>query len=386
MSAGAGSTRTGDPTRPRRRGRSAPGPRPLRRLRPDLPRELTATIDAALQTRRSTPADAGGTGNRDRGLARPARRGSAAPIAAAAAEGRRRRRRRGARGPARGRSRHRSTVGFQPVSPSRRTAPASAKGAPDQRLAQPRESDRRPCRGGIQPRLQLRGPAGRAGAAAGEGNGLPQDRGRPAGLRPERVHGLPLEPRPGQARGIRALTRAGALRLSPRARPPPQLRPPDPSRGRVQDRRAAPPRRVRDPGAAGEAAGARGRGRRPRARRATRWSTPRCARRPSRRPEAAQAATVATRAVVSVDDRRYVLEGPRATIGRAKDAACVLRDPNVSRHHAELRRTSTGDWTIADLGSTNGIKVNGRRVSSTRLGPGDEVTLGTTTFLFDVEQ
>ena len=97
-------------------------------------------------------------------------------------------------------------------------------------------------------------------------------------------------------------------------------------------------------------------------------------------------ATVATRAVVSVDDRRYVLEGPRATIGRAKDAACVLRDPNISRHHAELRRTSTGDWTIADLGSTNGIKVNGRRVSSTRLGPGDEVTLGTTTFLFDVEQ
>ena len=102
-------------------------------------------------------------------------------------------------------------------------------------------------------------------------------------------------------------------------------------------------------------------------------------------PEAS-ARQVATRAVVAVDDRRYVLEGPRATIGRAKDAECVLRDPNVSRHHAELRRTSSGDWTIADLGSTNGIKVNGRRVSSTRLGPGDEVTLGTTTFLFDVEQ
>ena len=45
-----------------------------------------------------------------------------------------------------------------------------------------------------------------------------------------------------------------------------------------------------------------------------------------------------------------------------------------------------GDWTIADLGSTNGIKVNGRRVASTRLSPGDQVTLGTTTFLFDIEQ
>ena len=49
---------------------------------------------------------------------------------------------------------------------------------------------------------------------------------------------------------------------------------------------------------------------------------------------------VATRAVVSLDDRRYVLEGPRATIGRSKDAECVLRDPNVSRRHAELRRSA----------------------------------------------
>jgi FhaA, N-terminal domain/FHA domain len=95
---------------------------------------------------------------------------------------------------------------------------------------------------------------------------------------------------------------------------------------------------------------------------------------------------VATRAVVTVDDRRYVLEGPRATIGRSKDADCVLRDPNVSRHHAELRRSPQGDWTIADLGSTNGIKVNGRRVGSTRLTSGDRVTLGTTTFGFDVER
>ncbi len=97
-------------------------------------------------------------------------------------------------------------------------------------------------------------------------------------------------------------------------------------------------------------------------------------------------AEVATRAVVSLDDRRYVLEGPRATIGRAKDADCVLRDPNVSRHHAELRRSAAGEWTIADLGSTNGVKINDRRVGSARLNAGDRVTLGTTTFQFDVEQ
>ena len=48
--------------------------------------------------------------------------------------------------------------------------------------------------------------------------------------------------------------------------------------------------------------------------------------------------------------------------------------------------TSTGDWQIVDLGSTNGIKVNGRRVASSRSAPGDQVTLGTTTFSFDIEQ
>jgi hypothetical protein len=107
---------------------------------------------------------------------------------------------------------------------------------------------------------------------------------------------------------------------------------------------------------------------------------------PPEKEPAGRRAEVATRAVVTVEERRYVLDGPRATIGRSKDADCVLRDPNVSRHHAELRRSPQGDWTIADLGSTNGIKVNGRRVGSTRLASGDQVTVGTTTFLFDIER
>jgi FHA domain/Protein of unknown function (DUF3662) len=97
-------------------------------------------------------------------------------------------------------------------------------------------------------------------------------------------------------------------------------------------------------------------------------------------------AEVTTRAVVTVDDRRYVLDAERSTVGRSRDADCVLRDPNVSRHHAELRRSVAGEWTIADLGSTNGVKVNGRRVGSTRLKSGDQVTLGTTTFRFDIER
>jgi hypothetical protein len=105
-----------------------------------------------------------------------------------------------------------------------------------------------------------------------------------------------------------------------------------------------------------------------------------------KRSEQGMEALVETRAVVSLEDRRYVLDGPRATIGRSKSAECVLSDPNVSRRHAELRRSDSGDWQIVDLGSTNGVKVNGRRVSSTRLSPGDQVTIGTTTFHFDIEQ
>ena len=93
-----------------------------------------------------------------------------------------------------------------------------------------------------------------------------------------------------------------------------------------------------------------------------------------------------TRAIVSLDDRRYVLDGPVAVLGRSRECDCVLADPNVSRRHAELRRNPTGDWEIVDLGSTNGIKVNDRRVDSTRLGPGDQVQIGTTYFTFDIEQ
>ncbi len=99
-----------------------------------------------------------------------------------------------------------------------------------------------------------------------------------------------------------------------------------------------------------------------------------------------QAPPSLTRAVVETGGRRQVIDGPRATIGRSDDVECVLRDPNVSRRHAELRQGPNGEWEIADLGSTNGVKVNGRRTTSARLREGDQVTVGTTTFRFGVER
>lgn len=93
-----------------------------------------------------------------------------------------------------------------------------------------------------------------------------------------------------------------------------------------------------------------------------------------------------TRAIVSLDDRRYVLDGPVASLGRSRECDCVIADANVSRKHAELRRNTSGDWEIVDLGSTNGIKVNDRRVANARLNPGDHVEIGSTPFIFDIEQ
>jgi hypothetical protein len=84
------------------------------------------------------------------------------------------------------------------------------------------------------------------------------------------------------------------------------------------------------------------------------------------------------------DGRRNVLSGSRVVLGRSREADIVLQDPNVSRRHAELRRDE-GGWQIVDLGSTNGIKVNGRRVNNQPLSPGDQVTIGVTDLTFELD-
>jgi pSer/pThr/pTyr-binding forkhead associated (FHA) protein len=79
-----------------------------------------------------------------------------------------------------------------------------------------------------------------------------------------------------------------------------------------------------------------------------------------------------------------VLSGSRVVLGRSREADIVLQDPNVSRRHAELRRED-GGWQIVDLGSTNGIKVNGRRVDNQPLSAGDQITIGVTDLTFELD-
>src|SRR5271157_3460759 len=69
------------------------------------------------------------------------------------------------------------------------------------------------------------------------------------------------------------------------------------------------------------------------------------------------------------------LEVSPAGIGRASDNQVVLKDFSVSRHHARLEQRGEL-WWIVDLGSTNGVKVNGRYATDALLADGDEIQVG----------
>ncbi len=79
----------------------------------------------------------------------------------------------------------------------------------------------------------------------------------------------------------------------------------------------------------------------------------------------------------------------RFTIGRLPECNLVLADPNVSRYHAELQPVDgdggpASDFTVADLGSTNGTKINGMPIKGAQLlRDGDQITVGATTVRFE---
>jgi hypothetical protein len=93
------------------------------------------------------------------------------------------------------------------------------------------------------------------------------------------------------------------------------------------------------------------------------------------------------RAILAAEGKRYAVSARGATIGRSRDCDIVLSDSNVSRRHAELRPAGDG-WTITDLGSTNGVRVNGRDLPPNEphpLQPGDRLDVGTVDARFEVD-
>lgn len=78
------------------------------------------------------------------------------------------------------------------------------------------------------------------------------------------------------------------------------------------------------------------------------------------------------------------LDRSAMTIGR--DESCRLRIPakSVSRRHCEVK-IDDGEVIVTDLGSSNGTFVNGRRVKSTELAPGDLLALGAFVFVVRID-
>ena len=71
-------------------------------------------------------------------------------------------------------------------------------------------------------------------------------------------------------------------------------------------------------------------------------------------------------------------------IGRDASVGLSLPDPGVSSQHAMVEDRG-GSWTLVDLGSTNGVTVNGEKVTEVELKSGDKLRFGSTVVRFEVQ-
>jgi hypothetical protein len=100
--------------------------------------------------------------------------------------------------------------------------------------------------------------------------------------------------------------------------------------------------------------------------------------RPVERPR-----TRTTELVLEVNGMRHPLQPPGLVIGRGTEADLRINDPGISRRHAEIRvgQSADGSIDIVDLGSTNGITVDGQKVRHAVLREGSRIEVGTTRML-----
>jgi hypothetical protein len=93
------------------------------------------------------------------------------------------------------------------------------------------------------------------------------------------------------------------------------------------------------------------------------------------------------RAILVAEGKRMPLGPHGGVVGRSRECDVVLADSNVSRRHAEIRPDGRDGWVLTDLGSTNGVRVNGRRADPGRpvsIAPGDHLDVGTVDVRFEV--
>lgn len=87
--------------------------------------------------------------------------------------------------------------------------------------------------------------------------------------------------------------------------------------------------------------------------------------------------------ILEVNGMRHPLDPPGIVIGRGTEADLRINDPGVSRRHAEIRiypgESGAPHVSVVDLGSTNGMLVNGHKVQQATLDDGAQVKIGNTT-------
>ncbi|GAB2865549.1 hypothetical protein GCM10027074_36200 [Streptomyces deserti] len=83
---------------------------------------------------------------------------------------------------------------------------------------------------------------------------------------------------------------------------------------------------------------------------------------------------------IEINGTRHQISRPTLVLGRSTDADVRIDDPGVSRRHCEIR-TGTPS-TIQDLGSTNGIVVDGQHTTRATLRDGSRIVVGSTTVIY----
>ena len=92
---------------------------------------------------------------------------------------------------------------------------------------------------------------------------------------------------------------------------------------------------------------------------------------------------VLPRAWLEAEGQRIPIGASGVVIGRSAEVDVVIPAQEVSRRHAQILPDANG-WTLLDLGSTNGIRVNGRQVGvPTRLTDGDVIGIGPVELVFE---
>ncbi|MDR0489247.1 MAG: DUF3662 domain-containing protein [Propionibacteriaceae bacterium] len=102
------------------------------------------------------------------------------------------------------------------------------------------------------------------------------------------------------------------------------------------------------------------------------------------RPSGVSSSTRSSKLVVEVNGVRHPLTPPGFVVGRGAEADLRINDPGISRNHAQFVVTGTGSALsvkIVDLGSTNGILVDGRKVKEAPLRDGSRIDIGKTQML-----